>query len=137
MNKHIRSALDTQTVFDTAAVPDAVLREPTSLGNVVISPKKRPAVDLEVLMPVLNEEKRLPNSLPHLLDYLANKPWSSAVVIIDNGSVDRTVEVAQSYSTHTVPVHIVGCSLRGKGAGCCCWTGGRVLILTCNRLFMG
>ncbi len=76
----------------------------------------RPAVDLEIIIPVLNEERRLPQTLARTVDFLERRPWTSAVVVVDNGSVDHTVDLARHASSPTVPVHVLGCSARGKGA---------------------
>ena len=76
----------------------------------------RPVVDVEVVIPVLNEEQRLPETLKQTLSLLAQRPWSSAVVVVDNGSVDRTVDIARRWPTTTVPIHVIGCAVRGKGA---------------------
>jgi dolichyl-phosphate beta-glucosyltransferase len=75
----------------------------------------RPRVDLEVVIPALNEEARLPGTLARTLEYLSEQPYSSAVVVVDNGSVDGTAEVARSFMGGPVPVHLIGCAARGKG----------------------
>lgn len=75
----------------------------------------RPGVDLEVVIPALNEELRLPGTLARTLEYLGRQPYSSAVVVVDNGSVDGTAEVVRAAVGGPVPVHLVGCAARGKG----------------------
>ena len=77
---------------------------------------RRPPVDVEIIVPAVNEEARLPTTMTATLSYLADQPWSSAVVVVDNGSVDRTLEVARSCANPRVPVYVTGCSARGKGA---------------------
>lgn len=77
---------------------------------------RRPEVDLEVIMPALNEEHRLPHALERTVTYLARQAWTSAVVVVDNGSVDRTSEVADLYDNHGVPIYVIGCAVPGKGA---------------------
>lgn len=76
----------------------------------------RPAVDLEIIIPVLNEERRLPRTLARTVAFLERRRWVSSVVVVDNGSVDHTVDLARSCSSPTVPVYVLGCSVRGKGA---------------------
>ncbi|MGY1914999.1 glycosyltransferase [Blastococcus sp. SYSU DS0973] len=76
----------------------------------------RPAVDLEVVIPVLNEEARLPRTLDRTLEYLAAQSYSSAVVVVDNGSVDGTSEVVRAAMGGSVPVHLIGCQRAGKGS---------------------
>lgn len=76
----------------------------------------RPAVHLEVVIPTLNEERRLPQTLARTLDYLRQQPYSSAVVVVENGSVDGTADVVRSAMGGDVPVHLLGCATPGKGA---------------------
>ncbi len=80
---------------------------------------RRPAerrADLEVVIPTLNEESRIGPVLRALVDFLEQQPWSSSVVLVDNGCTDRTLEVADAISSRTVPVEVIGCRQRGKGA---------------------
>ena len=77
---------------------------------------RRPPVDLEVVIPAYNEERRLPRTVASTVDYLSRMPWSSAVVVVDNSSVDRTAATVAGHGTDRVPVHVVGCRLPGKGA---------------------
>jgi dolichyl-phosphate beta-glucosyltransferase len=67
-------------------------------------------------MPSLNEAQRLPDTLNRTVAYLEAQPYSSSIVVIDNGSVDRTVDVASSTPSSRVPLSVVGCAQRGKGA---------------------
>jgi dolichyl-phosphate beta-glucosyltransferase len=76
----------------------------------------RAAVDLEVIIPALNEEHRLPETLRRTTEFLQDRRWSSAIVVVDNGSVDDTAEIPPQWSTPDVPVHVIGCARRGKGA---------------------
>lgn len=76
----------------------------------------RPAVDVELIVPAFNEERRLPRTLGVTLDYLTSRRWTSAVVVVDNDSVDGTLEVADGFGAAPVPLHVIGCSERGKGA---------------------
>lgn len=76
----------------------------------------RPPTFMEVVIPALNEEGRITRTIEAAVAYLAARPWPSSVVVVDNGSVDRTADIVHRASTQSVPVHLVGCSLRGKGA---------------------
>jgi dolichyl-phosphate beta-glucosyltransferase len=72
--------------------------------------------ELEVIIPAFNEERRLPATIAATVDFLASRPWSSAVVVVDNGSVDRTAEIVEQFRDAVVEVHMIGCSNHGKGA---------------------
>ncbi|MCH1569824.1 MAG: glycosyltransferase family 2 protein, partial [Longimicrobiales bacterium] len=62
---------------------------------------------IAVFMPALNEEDALPLVLSAIPD------WISVVVVGDNGSTDRTAEVAQEGGAHVVHE-----DERGYGAAC-------------------
>lgn len=91
-----------------------VKRHPVSL--------RRSPVDLEVIIPAYNEAGRISSTLTQTVDFLAVQPWSSRIVVVDNGSVDDTAAVVRRISRETresgdaVPISLVGCSRRGKGA---------------------
>lgn len=76
-------------------------------------------VDLEVSIPAYNEASRLPRTLERTVEYLDRQPWSSRLVVVDNGSSDGTADVVRAHiraSRSTVPVELVGCARPGKGA---------------------
>ncbi|WP_426362519.1 glycosyltransferase [Streptomyces sp. E-08] len=76
----------------------------------------RPPVELELLIPAFNEQRRLPSTVAATVDYLTARPWSSAVVVVDNNSADGTLDVLGRFAGSPVPVHAIGCSDQGKGA---------------------
>ncbi|RSS56867.1 glycosyltransferase [Streptomyces sp. WAC01280] len=76
----------------------------------------RPPVELELLIPAFNEQRRLPSTVAATVDYLSGQPWSSAVVVVDNNSADGTLDVLARFADSPVPVHAIGCSDQGKGA---------------------
>lgn len=67
-------------------------------------------------MPAFNEAGRLPATLRTVLAFLAEQPWSSRVVVVDNGSVDDTAAIVGSLRRGPVDVVAVGCARPGKGA---------------------
>ncbi|MFF3837724.1 glycosyltransferase [Streptomyces sp. NPDC001930] len=76
----------------------------------------RPPVELELLIPAYNEQRRLPSTVAATVEFLAGRPWSSAVVVVDNNSADGTLDVLERFAGSPVPVHAIGCSDQGKGA---------------------
>ena len=78
----------------------------------------RAPVDLEVVIPAYNESKRLPETLQASVAYLAQRPWRTRLVVVDNGSVDETAADAREVTAQTdnVDVVVIGCSRAGKGA---------------------
>lgn len=91
--------------------------EPTAAGAGVtgtIRVAPRPAVNLEILVPVANAEERIGPALGELRSFLANHVASSAIVVVDSGSVDRTADVIAQLANGPGPrVHLVSCSGRG------------------------
>jgi dolichyl-phosphate beta-glucosyltransferase len=71
---------------------------------------------LEVLIPARNEARRLPRTLELTIKYLEDRPYSSSVVVVDNGSFDHTVDIARAVRSRRVPVSVTGCARPGKGA---------------------
>jgi dolichyl-phosphate beta-glucosyltransferase len=49
---------------------------------------------LTVVVPAFNEEKRVGASLKRIRDYLGEKRWPSEIIVVDDGSLDATSEVA-------------------------------------------
>lgn len=72
--------------------------------------------DLEVIIPTLNEEGRIGPVLHALVAFLAEQSWTSSILVVDNGCTDRTLEVADAVHSPIVPIEVIGCSHRGKGA---------------------
>jgi len=91
----------------------------------------RPPCDVEILIPAKNEARRLPHALFRMIRYLEQQRYSSALAVIDNGSVDRTVNLVKRLGSGRVPIHLVGCAERGKGAAV------RRGVLTSSARFVG
>ena len=56
----------------------------------------RPAPVLTVILPCYNEAERLPGTLQALLAYLSAAPGEVEVLVVDDGSTDATVRVAEA-----------------------------------------
>ena len=70
---------------------------------------------LSVIIPAHNEEHRLPDTLEQVFRFLAGQAFTSEVIIVENGSVDRTFEVAQEFAQKHESIRVIQ-SERGKGA---------------------
>lgn len=55
---------------------------------------KEDAIFLSIVIPVFNEEKRLPESLKLIFDYCNDRSFSSEIILVDDGSTDNTKEIA-------------------------------------------
>jgi GT2 family glycosyltransferase len=54
-------------------------------------------IDVSIIIPAKNEEKALPKCLNSINKYIC-KLTNAEIIIVDNGSSDRTVEVSQNFS---------------------------------------
>jgi glycosyltransferase involved in cell wall biosynthesis len=79
------------------------------------SADNRPARDLEIIIPAYNEAGRLPATLEAVQVKLAHLGLDSAIVVVDNGSVDRTISGALNVPGDA-PIYVLGCDEQGKGA---------------------
>lgn len=70
---------------------------------------------LSIIIPAHNEEHRLPPSLDKIDAYLATQPYSYEVIVVENGSADRTAEVTREYATAHPYVSLIEVDTRGKG----------------------
>lgn len=70
---------------------------------------------LSIILPAHNEEERLPDSLARIHAFLAAQPWSSEMVVVENGSRDRTAQVAEAFAGRHAAVHVLRETLPGKG----------------------
>lgn len=53
---------------------------------------------LSVIIPAYNEEKRLEPSLGVITDYFASQPYAVEIVVVDDGSSDRTCEIVEAWA---------------------------------------
>ena len=73
-------------------------------------------VTVEVVVPVYNEEKALPKSIPDLCSYLeAYFPYRWSVVIADNASTDATLAVAGELAATHPRVSVLHLKEKGRG----------------------
>jgi dolichyl-phosphate beta-glucosyltransferase len=72
---------------------------------------------LSLIIPAFNEEGRITKSLDRILRYLQSQPYSSEIIIVDDGSHDRTSDLVQErFEKHPeVRIHQQPRNL-GKGA---------------------
>jgi dolichyl-phosphate beta-glucosyltransferase len=67
------------------------------------------------VIPAFNEERRLPATLRRLREYLVRQAYDWEVLVVVNGSTDRTVEVARTESARDERIQVLEMSGRGKG----------------------
>lgn len=70
---------------------------------------------LSIVIPAYNEENRLPPSLHQIDCFLAKQPYTAEVLIVDNGSRDRTLEVSLDFARCLPYLRVFHLDRRGKG----------------------
>lgn len=70
---------------------------------------------LSIIIPAHNEEVRLPESMDRILSFLAKQPYTSEVLVVENGSLDRTFEIAAQYAREHEQVAVLQEEQAGKG----------------------
>lgn len=70
---------------------------------------------LSIVIPAYNEEQRLPASLEKIDSFLEQQSYDAELLIVDNGSTDRTVSVASEFAESRPWVRVVKAAVRGKG----------------------
>lgn len=70
---------------------------------------------LSIVIPAHNEESRLPRTLGQVFAFLEKQPYVSEVIIVENGSSDRTLELARKFAARQTNMIVLHEERRGKG----------------------
>ena len=72
--------------------------------------------ELSIVIPSFNEELRLPGTLAHISSYIRASGRETEVIVVDDGSSDRTADVAKSFHREIQQLRVVANNEnRGKG----------------------
>ncbi len=71
---------------------------------------------LSVVIPAYNEERRLPETLAAVNDYLSRFPYAWEIVVADDGSEDATGAVVRSIAQGNARLRLLTLPHRGKGS---------------------
>ncbi|MGB8959710.1 MAG: dolichyl-phosphate beta-glucosyltransferase [Candidatus Aminicenantales bacterium] len=75
------------------------------------------SIRLSVVIPTYNKEARIAATLEHVATYLASKPFASEIVVVDDGSSDRTADAARAALAGRGPSKVIRRERNmGKGA---------------------
>jgi dolichyl-phosphate beta-glucosyltransferase len=66
-------------------------------------------------MPAHNEESRLPPSLEKIDAFLKTQAYEAEVIVVENGSHDRTAEITEAFAATHPYVRLMVVNTRGKG----------------------
>jgi len=70
---------------------------------------------LSIVIPAHNEQNRLPATLEQIFHFLKQQSFTSEVIVVENGSTDRTYELAQQFAGQHDNLLVIQ-SEKGKGA---------------------
>ncbi|CAN5420451.1 hypothetical protein BH10ACT10_BH10ACT10_01960 [soil metagenome] len=75
----------------------------------------RATADLDIIIPALDEEHRIGDTIAAICREVSGAPFSSRVVVVDNGSVDGTADTLDAVQCG-IPVELISRAEPGKGA---------------------
>jgi glycosyltransferase involved in cell wall biosynthesis len=70
---------------------------------------------LSIIIPARNEETRLPRTLEQVFGFLSAQTYSAEVLVVENGSQDRTLAIAQDFARQHSQVQVLQSPQPGKG----------------------
>lgn len=70
---------------------------------------------LSIIIPVHNEERRLPNTIEQALRFMGSQSFSAELILVENGSQDHTLEIARDYAAQNAQIRVIQARTRGKG----------------------
>lgn len=70
---------------------------------------------LTIVIPALNEEKRLPHTLEQVFGFLSKQSYTAEVIVVENGSTDSTLAIAQAYAEKQPTLRVLHEEQPGKG----------------------
>ncbi len=70
---------------------------------------------LSIIIPAHNEERRLGETLPQVLQFLTTQDYAAEVLVVENGSHDRTADVVTAMARNEPRLQLLREAQRGKG----------------------
>lgn len=70
---------------------------------------------LSIIFPAYNEEERLPSTLEQVSKFIHSQSYPCEVVIVENGSTDRTLELARNFAANKPNFQVIHLDQPGKG----------------------
>jgi dolichyl-phosphate beta-glucosyltransferase len=70
---------------------------------------------ISLIIPAYNEENRLPRALEQVFTFLEKQEHRFEVVVVENGSTDRTLEIANAFAANKSNLLVIHEELKGKG----------------------
>jgi dolichyl-phosphate beta-glucosyltransferase len=70
---------------------------------------------LSIVVPAYNEEGRLPQTLPRIVDFLQAQDYDAELIVVDDGSADGTCRIVEDIAATAPFVRLIRNEHRGKG----------------------
>lgn len=70
---------------------------------------------LSIIIPIHNEERRLPRTIEQALQFISQQTYPAELILVENGSQDRTFEIANTYAARNPHIRVIQEQARGKG----------------------
>lgn len=70
---------------------------------------------LSIVIPAYNEERRLPYTLEQIFSFLKEQSYTAEVLVVENGSKDRTFEIATGFAKRYPNLSVFQENEKGKG----------------------
>jgi dolichyl-phosphate beta-glucosyltransferase len=70
---------------------------------------------LSIIIPAYDEEIRLPITLSHVIDFVRGQPFKTEILVVENGSHDRTFQIASEFAKLYPEIIAIHEGQRGKG----------------------
>jgi len=70
---------------------------------------------LSIIIPAYNEEHRLPRTLEQIFAFLSEQKYTAEVLVVENGSNDKTFEIASEFAKLNQNLYVYQEKKRGKG----------------------
>ena len=72
-------------------------------------------IHLSLIIPAYNEARRLPNTLEQVLNFVNQQTYPAEIIVVENGSTDRTAEIAREFASRCPNLTLLSEPAPGKG----------------------
>ncbi|MGD2026642.1 MAG: glycosyltransferase family 2 protein [Anaerolineales bacterium] len=73
------------------------------------------SITLSIIIPAYNEEQRLSSTLEQVAEFVQTQTYACEVLVVENGSTDRTLDIAREYAARFPFIRAIHEDGRGKG----------------------
>lgn len=70
---------------------------------------------MSIIIPAYNEETRLPQTLPRVIEFAKAQEYKVEVLVVDDGSTDKTADIVKEFSAEHRCIRLVQPGRGGKG----------------------